>query len=155
MDHIAYEDGGVKVLIKLYDEDDPEIDRIAPDTSVELLSVDPETGSASLKLAGSDDRQGPLAYSIQIDGEGWSRWQLEDSFTIEGATKTEHLVEVIARDNWLNVDESPASLVVNLADPFGQTPESSRNCGCSSRTQQTGGFAGLLLVLASLVRRRR
>jgi MYXO-CTERM domain-containing protein len=157
VDDIAYETGGMKILIKLYDENDPEVDKIAPDTEVTLVYTDPATETASLELSGTDDRTAPLAWTIQVDGEGWSSWQLEDTALIEGLSMGSHTIEVMARDNWLNVDATPASIVIEMGDPFGAVEDEgdAKGCGCSSRPGSAGGLAGLLLVGLGLVRRRR
>jgi len=155
LDDIAYESGAMKLMIKLYDDDDPEVDKIAPDTSAELIYTDPQAGTAILELNGVDDREGPLAYAVQVNGEGWSSWQLEDTFTIEDSWKSEALVEVAARDNWLNVDPSPATLTVNLNDPFDGTGDKLRGCGCSSSPSPKTGLMGLLFAAAALAYRRR
>jgi MYXO-CTERM domain-containing protein len=155
VDDIAYEPGGMKILIKLYDENDPEVDKIAPDTEVQLLYTDPADQTASLALSGTDDRSAPLAYAVQVDGEGWSSWQVEDTFLAEDLALGDHTIEVMARDNWLNVDATPASVVVSMGDPFGEAEDDAKGCGCSSHPNQRGGLAGLLLVLAGVARRRR
>ncbi|MEE2750329.1 MAG: hypothetical protein VX519_02795 [Myxococcota bacterium] len=155
LDDISYEDGAMKMFIKLYDEDDPDVDRLPPDTSVELLYTNPQTRQAIIGLGGVDDREGPLAYAVQLNGEGWSSWQLEDSFVIEDSWHSDVLVEVIARDNWLNVDPSPASFIVNLNDPFDGTGEELRGCGCSGSPSPRNGFMGLFVALTALAYRRR
>ena len=155
VDEIAYEPGGMKILIKLYDENDPEVDKIAPDTEVTLLYTDPATETASVELSGTDDRTAPLAYAIQVDGEGWSSWQLEDTALLEDLALGTHTIEVMARDNWLNVDATPASVVIEMGDPFGEAEDDAKGCGCSSHPNQRGGLAGLLLVGLGLVRLRR
>ena len=156
VDDISYETGGMKILIKLYDENDPEVDKIPPDSGVTLLFTDPATETASIQLSGTDDRTAPLAWAIQVDGEGWSSWQLEDTALLEDLSLGDHTVEVMARDNWLNVDATPASVDVSMGDPFGEVEGEGKGCGCASHAPgKPGGLAAFLVLLAGLVRLRR
>lgn len=122
-------DGGLALWFELYHSDDPEVDTEAPNTQIAL--TDTRKDRASFQATGTDDREGPLAYSWQVDGRGWSDWSTDDTFTATDLDEGEHTVEVIARDGWLNVDGSPATARVTVQPPADPLTE----CGCQSGTR--------------------
>ncbi len=140
--------GGLEMYFKLYNIDDPEVDTVPPDATAELVGTHKKT--ATLQIAGTDDRPDALAFAYQVDGEGYSDFFVETEVIIAELVVGEHTVEVVARDRWLNIDESPASVTFEIDGKGGGIPVA---CGgCSS----TGTGAGWWLVagLLAIARRR-
>ena len=138
-------DGGLALWFELYHSDDPEVDSKPPNT--QLAVVDTRKDQASFEATGTDDRPGDLAFSWQVDSMGWGDWSDASTFTAKGLSEGQHTVEVMARDQWLNVDASPAAaqVTVQAADPLA-------DCGCHS---QPGHALWVWPLLAMAVRRRR
>lgn len=155
VDRIEYQTGGVAVYIDLYDSDDPEVDSQAPETDAQL--IDTGEDSATFSFQGTDDREGALAFSYSLDGASWSSWSTEAQVTITDLPPASYVVDVIARDQWLNVDATPAQVSFDLAAPAAAedpAEEDPKGCGCAS-TRGAGAWAWLgLLALVGLRRRR-
>ncbi len=141
VDRLDYADGGIKVFASLFDEDDPAVDTTPPDTSFTLLESTPS--SALLGLSGSDDHQEPLAYAVQVNGAGWSRWSTETEVLLDDLIPGIYEIEVRSRDAWLNVDPEPAIGWLEVSG--GDEPVT--GCGCAA----AGGAGGLLPVFLSLL----
>lgn len=147
VDRIDPVNGGLMVYVSLFDADDPQVDGVAPDTQFRLDESTDEY--VQLELQGTDDRPGALAFSVQVDGAGFSAWSTDPLYRLTGLGPGVHYVEVISRDQWLNVDPTPAEGWLELGDEGTET----RACACA-----TGGPASALFLLlgglAGLVRRR-
>ena len=88
------------------------VDVIPPDTSIisgpaqaSFISSD----SVSFSWSGSDDIQGDLAYSYQVDGEAWSAFDTATSHTFTGLAEGLHTFSVKSRDVAGNEDTTPAT----------------------------------------------
>jgi len=152
LDRVLYEPGGVAIYASLYDEDDPAVDLEPPDTTAWVEETLPDQAAARLAWSGSDDRSSALAYAWRQDGGGWSSWSTDTELLWEELSPGQHQLQVQARDGWLNVDASPASVSFELDAPAVElVPE--RSCGCTSTGR--GGWAWPALLLAALLARRR
>jgi hypothetical protein len=143
VDRVDRAAGSLTVFLSIYDEDDPAVDDVPPDTTVDVARSDE---GVVLEWDGSDDRDGTLTYAWRVDGRPWSTWTTEAGTVLLGIGDGEHTVQVKARDAWWNEDPSPAAYDVEVAD----LPETHEGCGCGG----TGGGPWLLAALL-LVRRRR
>lgn len=151
VDEMHAVEGGVEVYISLFHADDPEVDHTPPDTRFTLLDAG-ETW-VELELSGTDDRVGPLAYSYRLDGAGWSDWSGDTTVLLTSIQPGYTRIEVVARDQWLNVDPTPADQWLELDEPG----ETTRSCACAAPGTSHGirglPWLGGLLVFG-LVRRR-
>lgn len=147
VDRLDYAEGGLKVFASLFDEDDPAVDTAPPDTRFALLESTPT--SALLGLSGSDNRQGALAYAVQVNGAGWSAWSADTEVLLDDLSPGVYEIEVRSRDAWLNVDPEPA--IGWLEVTGGDDPV--RGCGCAAGG--AGGLAPLSLSLLGLLAIRR
>jgi uncharacterized protein (TIGR03382 family) len=146
VEDVSSEEGGVAIALRLYAEDDPAIDRVAPDTTATLV----QAGKRRAEIAwdGTDDRDAALAWAWQLDGQGWSDWTNETSVVVDDLAEGQHVFTVKARDAWLNEDPSPARVTF-------QTSASNPALGCGCGT--LGAVPALplaLLPLLVLARRR-
>ncbi len=141
-------EGGLELYFSMFTTDDPAVDTTAPDTTVTVLSHN--KGKATLEATGTDDRTDPLAYSWQVDGGGWSSFSLDTVFNVTGLEEGTHTIEVVSRDKWLNIDESPA--VTQVKVPTKAERDSGCLGGCA--TSGTGPLAGLWLLPLLALRRR-
>ena len=132
VDDLQYDPGGVMLFVSLYDEDDPAVDKIAPDTQV--LVVEETQNGGTLSWSSTDDREGAIAYSWQLDGGTWSAWTNDESVTLTGLPEGWHVLSVKSRDSWWNEDETPASATFEVSED-----------GCGGCSGVAGG--GWLLVL--------
>lgn len=148
VDAIEYTAGGLAVYVSLFGADDPEVDTTPPDTAFEL--ADAGTDFVELRLMGRDDRDGPLAYSVQLDGAGWSAWSTDTTFRLDGLPPGVTHIEVAARDAWLNVDPSPAEQWLEV----GTDLREGSACGCGGGGGATALLAGLAGAAAARRRRR-
>jgi len=149
VDRLQYAQGGLKVFTSLFDEDDPEVDRLPPDTTFEL--VESTADSARLALSGTDNKPGALAYSVQVNDAGWSGWSTDQEVLLEGLDPAVYEIQVRSRDAWLNVDPEPA---VGWLEVTGGT-EPVTGCSCGSSSRGGDGGLGLVLGLLGLVAIRR
>jgi len=141
LDAITPRDGGLELAVTLFDADDPEVDGVPPDTQLAISRV--EETAVELSWGGTDDREGPLAWSHQVDGAGWQTWTDETTLALELDPGT-HEIAVKARDAWLNEDPTPAKATVEIST------SSRGGGGCCSSRGRTGLPAGLVLALAGL-----
>ena len=146
IEDISSEPGGVSLALRLYAEDDPAVDRTAPDTSARLVQAG--RTRAEFVWSGTDDRDGPLAWAWQIDGQGWSDWTTSTTVRLVDLAEGQHTFTVKARDEWLNEDPSPAQVRFRIQP--GNPP---LGCGCASMDSPSTPFF-LLLPLLALARRR-
>jgi len=150
---VEWNNGEVKALIKLYDENDPEVDKVPPETNVSLVSITAVPNVATFDVAVTDDRNDPIAISWSLDEMTWSTWEVVDTIEIEGASVGHHSILVKSRDSWLNEDPSPASISFEIAPVVA---DETKGCGCT--TVPSNGSSGLIwggiLALVSLRRRQ-
>ncbi len=139
--------GGVEVYLSLFDADDPEVDGTPPDTRVDVWRSGAD--GVALEWTATDDREGPLAFSYQLDGGGWSTWTDDAGAVITGVEPGAHTVEVTSRDAWLNEDPTPATVRFDL-DSLPEQADA-RACGCGGSQAWLAWPLGLL----GLRRRRR
>lgn len=147
LDHVAYEPGGIELYASLFTDDDPAVDKVAPET--EVIAWGSEAG-ARLQWSGSDDRSEALVYSYRIDGGDWSGWTADGGAEATDLLPGVHEVEVVARDAWLNVDASPAIASFSVGTAQTEPPGCS---GCAG--MGASGPWAVLLGLLGLVRRQR
>ena len=149
MERVETREGGLELYFSLYSVNDPAVDQIPPDTSASL--VETTKRSAVLAVEGTDDRPDALAFAVQVDGEGWSDFFSETEVTLEDLAAGEHTVEVVSRDRWLNVDESPAVVRVEISGKDGGLGAVCGGCDVG-RLPVSGGWLGL--VALAVARRR-
>jgi hypothetical protein len=149
IDEIRAQAGAVSVLGSLYNADDPEVDTEAPDTSARIASA--TNTQLTVQWTGEDNKEGPLAYSWRIDYESWSPWTSDSGESMSTPNEGSHVLEVRARDAWLNVDPTPSMIVFRVDPPF----EKAKGCGCASTPtpRQTIPWVFMCMVLG--VSRRR
>ena len=148
VDEGQFQDGGLGAWFTLFAADDPEVDRIAPDTEADV-EVDGNTVHAT--FTATDDRPGQLMYSYRVDDKSWSRWSFETEATIEvegGA----HTLEVRSRDAWHNRDESPDEVKFSIASAEVSNL-TGQGCGCATGPRGSGWVLAVLALLG-LARRR-
>jgi hypothetical protein len=144
------------LLVSLYDENDPEVDRTPPETTLDEMSVNNASQSATFSYSGKDDRSGGLSYSYRIDGGSWSGWSVSQDASFEEILPGTHVFEVKAKDSWLNEDSSPAEIsfeIISEEDPNKEKPGLA-NCNCSSQPTRAHGYWAMFLGLVCLRRRR-
>jgi len=149
VDRVETTDGGLQVYVSLYDADDPAVDTSPPDTRFSLSDVTDEY--VELFLEARDDRDGPLAFSVQLDGAGWSAWSTDDHVQLKGLQPGVTEIEVISRDQWLNVDPSPAVQWLEI----GEDGKPVQSCACAAGQRRPVVAWALLPLLGGLVLRRR
>ena len=154
LDSTTWQTGGVVIHASLYDEDDPAVDTVAPDTQAWLLDTAPAEGSARIAYSGNDDKSVELAFASQVDGAGWSSWTTDTELLVEDLLPGAHSVEVKARDGWLNEDASPATVDFDLDEVDVDGEEEQGRCGCASRPA-SGLWWALLGSIAVGCRRGR
>jgi hypothetical protein len=146
---IKHEGGAVVIKVKLYDENDPEVDATPPETLARILGSDDDT--LSFEMSAEDDNNGPFVYSYRLGTENWSTWSTENVATIPLPPPGEHNLAVQARDGWLNIDPSPAMLYFEVPAPT----EDFGGCQCASSSNIKAAFgSGLVVLLMGLARRR-
>lgn len=160
VDRVEYATGGLEVFLSLFDEDDPAVDKVAPDTSAQVGSTNPGEGTATASWSGTDDRGGALGYAWRVDGGGWSSFTLDEGVVLEDLSPGEHWLEVKARDGWLNEDPTPASTPFRLSGTGGNGEGGdggeTGGCGCAAGAKgATGGAAWAALAGIGLALRRR
>jgi hypothetical protein len=152
---VIWGDGEVKTLIKLYDEDDPEVDDVSPDTTVSLVSISADPSLAKFEVTATDDRNDPLAISWSLDAQTWSSWAVTETIEVAGEAEGNHTLLVKSRDSWLNEDQSPASISFEIKSV--PDTEETKNCGCSAspNPKRAGLIWGAVFTIAALIRRKR
>ncbi len=153
VDQLDTVDGGMVVYASLFDEDDPAVDQVAPDTQAWLVESLPDQAAARLAWVGSDDRAGDLAYAWQLDGTGWSSWSGETEILLEELEEGVRHFDVQARDSWLNPDPSPAHVDFDLSAEAAGESAAEEGCGCGAA--RGSALACWFLALAGMVARRR
>jgi uncharacterized protein (TIGR03382 family) len=147
IESVQPEDGGVAIALRLFDEGDPAVDRVAPDTTASLVAAGKRR--AEISWAGTDDRDAPLAWAWQLDGQGWSDWTNDTGVVVDELTEGQHTFTVKTRDAWLNEDPSPARVTFQI-----QASNPALGCGCGTLAPAPAlplAFLPLLVV----ARRRR
>lgn len=153
IEDIAVEDGGLVLALRLYDEDDPQVDEQSPDTLVSLVDV--QGDSATVAWTGTDDRSDTLAFAVQIDGLGWSDWTEDHNGTFHDLLEGPHRLEVKARDAWLNEDPSPAVLDFEVQPTQTGAEQLAEACGCGGGAASVLGLPPAMLLVAMRRRRQR
>jgi hypothetical protein len=155
-DDIQWNKNYLLLLVSLYDENDPAVDRTPPETTLDDLDLDNASQSAAFSYSGKDDRSGGLSYSYRVDGGSWSSWSVAQEVFLEEILPGSHLFEVKAKDSWLNEDTSPAeiSFEIILEEDQGKERPGLANCSCASQSSRPHGYWALFLGLACLRRRR-
>ena len=151
---VDWGDGSLKAFIKLYDENDPAVDKIPPDTSVSLANISKTPNVATFDVTVSDDRDDPIAISWSLDEMTWSTWEVLDTIEIPGASVGVHSLLVKSRDSWLNEDASPASILFEI---IPTVEDETKSCGCTTTsTRDSRGliWSGIIALLATIRRRR-
>ena len=74
------------------------------------------------------------------------------SVSVSGLDAAGHVVQVVARDQWLNVDGEPARLSFDL---LAESEVAEGGCGCASTSPGRAGLALGLLGLLAVARRRQ
>ncbi len=142
---------GVVVLTgALYNSDDPLVDSEAPDTIASIESAN--TAFVNVTWEAEDDNNGPFAYAWRINNGAWSAWTSDTSGKIPTPDSGTHEIQVRARDDWLNVDTSPYTLLFEVT-PNDPAPEKGCQCATSARPTTTWLWT-ILLVLMGTLRRR-
>ncbi len=160
LEHLLLETGSVTGGVGLVSREDPRADQIAPEAIATLASID--ATHARVVFSAEDDRDGPIAYRHRL-GEGtWSIWSLEDVIEIAVTPGQRIVLELAARDAWLNEDPRPARLVLEAPVPLGGP---ALGCGAlpgvdgMSRLDGAPGASGLpatlTLMVSALIARRR
>ena len=140
--------GAVQVFGTLYESDDPEVDTEPPDTQARISKAN--ASKVHLAWNAVDNRDGPFAYSWRIDSGSWSYWSSEDGDSFATPDPGEHIIEVRARDAWLNVDLTPSVILFEV-----DTPADKNGCGCASARSGFGALPAFLCALFLGVGRRR
>ena len=149
IDEVSAQTGALRVLGSLYNADDPEVDIEAPDT---LAWIDSATNRwLTLLWAAEDNKDGPFAYSWRIDSESWSTWTSEAGEVIPTPSEGNHILEVRARDAWLNVDPSPTMILFRVEPPFDE----GKGCGCASTVAPRQAVLWVFICMVLGVWRRR
>jgi len=145
---IDIDEGAIVVMGALYNSDDPEVDREAPDTYARIQA---NTASyIEVEWGAEDNNKGSFAYAWRLDQGEWSDWTGEETGLIDTPSPGPHELEVRARDEWLNVDETPTSILFMVEQP---SSGDKKGCQCAS---SAGGWSTLWWVsLAGLVGTRR
>lgn len=148
VDRISYEPGGLRVYASVFEEDDPRVDNVAPQTAVDVSKVD---GEAQADFGGKDDRDGAIAWSYRVDKGPWSDWSVDESAALGTLSAGRHTLEAVARDSWLNVDASPAEVVFDVAAL--EEAGSDEGCGCGAGV--TPPLGALVAAWVAVRTRRR
>jgi hypothetical protein len=153
-DNIKWKKNHLLVQLSLYDENDPAVDQIAPETTLDDMQLDDAEQSAAFSFSGQDDRSGGLSFSYRVDGGGWTGWSVEQTALLSDLLPGSHSFEVKAKDSWLNEDPTPAKLdfeISSVDDTEGDRPGLA-NCTCTSWPHPVGngrhwlGLMGLVLL---------
>jgi MYXO-CTERM domain-containing protein len=145
---ISIEPGAIVVMGSLYNSDDPEVDREAPDTSATIQAA--TSSNIQVKWEAEDNNHGPFAYSWRMDQGEWSDWTADESGTISTPETGPHELEVRARDAWLNTDETPTSILFMVS-----APPTNNEKGCQCAASPSGWSSIWWLTVAGLVGTRR
>ena len=144
------ETGALIISGELFSEDDAEVDTEAPDTVAQISGR--TSDGINVMADAKDNSTGPFAYSTRLNSGEWSGWFGEDTFTVPMPEPGEHVLEVRARDAWLNVDETPEVL---FFEAFEVSEDDGKGCQCASSGARYGSLWVVLpVMLMGLLRRR-
>ena len=149
IDEVRSQTGALRVLGSLYNADDPEVDTEAPETAARIASA--TNTQLHLQWTGEDNKDEPLAFSWRIDSGSWSNWTAESGEAIPTPEQGNHILEVRARDAWLNVDPSPSVIVFRVDPPF----EKEGGCGCATTPTPAKTIPWVFICMMLGVWRRR
>jgi len=110
IDEMKSHEGHALAGLTIYDIDDPNLDRIAPDTFYTYAppSIVWGTTKTTVNFDATDDRDGTLAFSYKLDEGAWSTWQVERSVELNTLVDGLHTLSIKSRDRFMNEDETPA-----------------------------------------------
>ena len=142
--------GAVLIKGELFNEDDEDVDTEAPETQARI-SGQTESG-IQVQVEAEDNSNGPFAFSARLNSGDWSAWSADEEFTVPMPEPGEHILEVRARDAWLNVDPSPDLLFFEARAGDGAD---GKGCQCATSASPARGLWALLpVMLMGLLRRR-
>jgi uncharacterized protein (TIGR03382 family) len=155
-DDIQWKKNYMVLYASLYDENDPAVDRVPPDTQIQEMVLNNAERTASFSFLGEDDRSGGLAYAFRVDGGSWSQWSTVQTAKVESLLPGTHFFEAKAKDSWLNEDASPAKIhfEITLEDEPKERPGLA-NCSCTSSRQSFPSSLGFASLLGLILLRRR
>ena len=147
---MALEEGMVVLKGALYNSDDPVVDSVAPDTVASIESANSAFVNVSWEAV--DNNQGPFAYSWRINNGVWSQWTSQASGKIPTPDAGTHEIQVRARDDWLNVDDSPYNLLFEVAP---NKPATEKGCQCAAQPRPLSALCWtIVLAVVGTLRRR-
>ena len=147
---VSTEAGAVIISGELFNEGDEAVDTEAPDTLAQISGRTKD--SIQVRAEAEDNSSGPFAFSWRLDSGSWSAWSGDAAITIPMPETGEHVIEVRARDAWLNVDPTPDVL---FFDSLSVGDESGKGCQCaSSGASPRSLWVALPLMLMGVWRRR-
>jgi len=147
LDETGAIDGGLLIQASLFSSDDPEVDTEAPDTQARVSETSLTT--VTIEWEGEDDKADALTFSWRINEGEWSDWLGGEETSVPAPPPGTHILEVRARDDWNNIDPSPALIAFEIVEE-----EEEKGCRCSTAAPPSGALAWLMLPLL-WVRRRR
>ncbi len=140
--------GGILMRATIFEGDDRAVDTMAPDTQARISQAD--SSQMTLVWRGEDDKADALTYSWRIDKGEWSGWIGGDHTVLDTPEAGAHILEVRARDDWHNVDPTPAVIAFETRAPA----EADKGCMCSTSGTRSALLAWLMVPML-WVRRRR
>ncbi len=152
-DDVHTDNGGLLLRASLFHGDDPAVDTEPPQTEARIL--DSNNKALLIEWQGTDNKPATLAYSWRIDNESWSQWTADEQAEIPKPAPGEHVVQVRARDAWMNTDPSPAVVAFSVSSDNAADKQKQQGCMCSasSATGDQLAWLGLLPLLWSGRRR--
>jgi MYXO-CTERM domain-containing protein len=154
-DNIHWRKNYMLLLVSLYDENDPAVDRTPPETTIDNMELDNAQQSAVFGYSGKDDRSSELAFSTRVDGGTWSGWTVEQSLSLTDILPGTHSFEVKSKDAWLNEDPTPAEVSFEIQKPETEPEDRPGLANCDCATTSGGPAAFWTLLLAALLPFRR
>ncbi len=148
VDEMTTEYGAIRVAGSLYESSDPDVDVAAPDTDAYISRTSAD--SVYVKWSATDDSDGPIAFSWRLNSGAWSYWTSESTGAVPTPEPGTHIIEVRARDAWLNTDPSPKAIVFRVDEA-----ETSKGCGCATQPIPNAAFLWSIAAVIVGVRRRR
>jgi|GEM_PF-2243784 len=147
---ISTEAGLVVISGELFNEDDDDVDTEAPETLAQISGRSAD--GIQVQAGAKDNGGGPFAFSTRLNSGAWSAWNGETTFTVPMPNPGEYILEVRARDAWLNVDPTPEVLFFD-ADSVGG--DDGKGCQCASSGASSRSLWAILpVMLMGLLRRR-
>ena len=148
VDEMSTEYGAIRAAGSLYDSSDPDVDVDPPDTDAYISRTTAE--SVHVKWTATDDGEGPIAYAWRLNSGAWSYWTSESTGMVPTPKPGTHIIEVRARDAWLNTDPTPKAVVFRVDEA-----EATKGCGCATQPAPHAAFLWSIAAVIMGVRRRR